>query len=189
MNTLLKILFRSLKSMSDVILFAGAAVSVSGSFGATLSQSGQPVPGTRRRSGQAHTHWGRWSSRLCRHDLAARRWHRPCGSRIARCRLAKRFNYSFHLRQRSRHIWPSFEPWQQSPTERSRWLDKIFAFCLRVVWLFTFFQLKESPWEGGVRGVAAVWSPLLNKTQRVSNQLMHVSDWLPTFYSAAGRQI
>lgn len=47
-------------------------------------------------------------------------------------------------------------------------------------------QMKESPWEGGVRGVAALWSPLLHSTQRVSNQLMHIADWLPTFYSAAG---
>nr|CAD7415613.1 unnamed protein product [Timema poppensis] len=46
--------------------------------------------------------------------------------------------------------------------------------------------MKESPWEGGVRGIAAVWSPLLVKTQRVSNQMMHMSDWLPTLYSAAG---
>ncbi|XP_071452604.1 arylsulfatase B-like [Hetaerina americana] len=46
--------------------------------------------------------------------------------------------------------------------------------------------MKQSPWEGGVRNVAAIWSPLLNKTQRVSNQLMHTSDWLPTFLSAAG---
>jgi hypothetical protein len=47
-------------------------------------------------------------------------------------------------------------------------------------------QMKESPWEGGVRGVAALWSPLLCSAQRVSNQLMHIADWLPTFYSAAG---
>jgi len=46
--------------------------------------------------------------------------------------------------------------------------------------------MKESPWEGGVRGVAAVWSPLLHSSQRVSNQLMHIADWLPTFYAAAG---
>ncbi|XP_018331773.1 arylsulfatase B isoform X2 [Agrilus planipennis] len=46
--------------------------------------------------------------------------------------------------------------------------------------------VKNSPWEGGNRCVAAVWSPLIKKPQRVSNKLMHISDWLPTFYSAAG---
>ncbi|EEB20452.1 arylsulfatase B precursor, putative [Pediculus humanus corporis] len=46
--------------------------------------------------------------------------------------------------------------------------------------------LKESPWEGGVRGTAAIWSPFLNKTKRVSKQLMHMSDWLPTLLTAAG---
>ncbi|KAK6619656.1 hypothetical protein RUM43_012413 [Polyplax serrata] len=46
--------------------------------------------------------------------------------------------------------------------------------------------MKESPWEGGVRGAAALWSPLLQHTKRVSNQMMHMSDWLPTLYSAAG---
>ncbi|XP_015600611.1 arylsulfatase B isoform X2 [Cephus cinctus] len=46
--------------------------------------------------------------------------------------------------------------------------------------------IKDSPWEGAVRGVAAIWSPLIKKPRRVSNQLMYVADWLPTFYSAAG---
>ncbi|XP_046993803.1 arylsulfatase B-like [Schistocerca americana] len=46
--------------------------------------------------------------------------------------------------------------------------------------------MKGTLWEGGVRGVAAVWSPLLQNTPRVSNQLMHVTDWLPTMYAAAG---
>lgn len=54
---------------------------------------------------------------------------------------------------------------------------------------FPLKGMKESPWEGGVRGVAALWSPLLHSTQRVSNQLMHISDWLPTFYSAAGLDV
>lgn len=46
--------------------------------------------------------------------------------------------------------------------------------------------MKETPWEGGVRGVAAMWSPILSRPGRVSNVMMHMSDWLPTLWSAAG---
>ncbi|KAK9300129.1 hypothetical protein QLX08_007059 [Tetragonisca angustula] len=46
--------------------------------------------------------------------------------------------------------------------------------------------IKNSPWEGGTRGVAAIWSPLIKKSKRVSNQMMFMSDWLPTLLSAAG---
>ncbi|XP_017798532.1 PREDICTED: arylsulfatase B-like [Habropoda laboriosa] len=46
--------------------------------------------------------------------------------------------------------------------------------------------IKDSPWEGGTRGVATIWSPLIKKSKRVSNQMMFVSDWLPTLLSAAG---
>lgn len=49
--------------------------------------------------------------------------------------------------------------------------------------------MKESPWEGGVRGVAALWSPLVRSPQRVSQQLVHMSDWLPTLWSAAGQDV
>ncbi|KZC11351.1 Arylsulfatase B [Dufourea novaeangliae] len=45
--------------------------------------------------------------------------------------------------------------------------------------------MKDSPWEGGIRGVAAIWSPLIMKPKRVSNHMMFVSDWLPTLLSAA----
>ncbi|XP_077513066.1 uncharacterized protein LOC144124305 [Amblyomma americanum] len=45
---------------------------------------------------------------------------------------------------------------------------------------------KTSLWEGGTRAAAFVWSPLLNRKRRVSDQLMHITDWLPTFYSIAG---
>ncbi|XP_046395209.1 arylsulfatase J-like [Ischnura elegans] len=43
---------------------------------------------------------------------------------------------------------------------------------------------KFTLWEGGTRGAALIWSPLLNKRSRVAEQLMHISDWLPTLLSA-----
>ncbi|XP_047111614.1 arylsulfatase B-like [Schistocerca piceifrons] len=46
--------------------------------------------------------------------------------------------------------------------------------------------LKQTLWEGGVRGATMVWSPLFSSAPRVSNQMMHIVDWLPTLYSAAG---
>ncbi|XP_049275425.1 arylsulfatase B [Rhipicephalus sanguineus] len=48
---------------------------------------------------------------------------------------------------------------------------------------------KLSLWEGSLRAAAFVWSPLLDNSPRVSTDLMHVSDWLPTLYSAAGGDI
>lgn len=45
---------------------------------------------------------------------------------------------------------------------------------------------KGSVWEGGTRAAAFVWSPLLAQRRRVSHGLMHLTDWLPTFYSIAG---
>lgn len=47
-------------------------------------------------------------------------------------------------------------------------------------------QAKYTLYEGGVRGVAALWSSRLQKAARVSNELVHITDWLPTLYSAAG---
>lgn len=48
------------------------------------------------------------------------------------------------------------------------------------------FQEKCSVHEGGVRGAAAVWSPLFSK-HYVSSDLIHITDWLPTLFEAAGK--
>lgn len=46
--------------------------------------------------------------------------------------------------------------------------------------------VKNTLWEGGVRGAAFVWAPsLIAKPRRVSNQMMQIADWLPTLYAAA----
>lgn len=46
--------------------------------------------------------------------------------------------------------------------------------------------VKNTLWEGGIRGAGLIWSPLINKGSRVSHQMMHISDWLPTLIEAAG---
>ncbi|XP_077534588.1 arylsulfatase B-like [Haemaphysalis longicornis] len=46
--------------------------------------------------------------------------------------------------------------------------------------------IKSTLWEGSVRVPAFLWNAQLVQSPRVSNQLMHVTDWLPTLYSAAG---
>jgi arylsulfatase B len=49
--------------------------------------------------------------------------------------------------------------------------------------------VKNTLWEGGVRGTGFIWSPLIKSRERVSEQMMHITDWLPTLYEAAGGNI
>ncbi|CAG9762955.1 unnamed protein product [Ceutorhynchus assimilis] len=46
--------------------------------------------------------------------------------------------------------------------------------------------IKQTVFEGAHRNVAVMWSPLIKNLKRVSNNLMHITDWLPTLISAAG---
>ncbi|CRK98409.1 CLUMA_CG011767, isoform A [Clunio marinus] len=48
---------------------------------------------------------------------------------------------------------------------------------------------KHSPWEGAVRNLGFIYSPLIKKNQRIWDGYIHTADVLPTLASAAGIQI
>lgn len=50
---------------------------------------------------------------------------------------------------------------------------------------FPLRGVKATLYEGGVRAVGLIYSKLLEKPGRVSKDLMHVTDWLPTFMHIA----
>lgn len=47
-------------------------------------------------------------------------------------------------------------------------------------------NLFNSVIAGGVRGAGLIWSPKLVRPGRISRQMLHISDWLPTLITAAG---
>ncbi|XP_054165755.1 arylsulfatase B-like [Oppia nitens] len=49
--------------------------------------------------------------------------------------------------------------------------------------------VKAHLWEGGIRVPAFIWSPLLNTSGYVSDELIHVTDILPTVLEAIGANI
>ncbi|CAH2000847.1 unnamed protein product [Acanthoscelides obtectus] len=46
--------------------------------------------------------------------------------------------------------------------------------------------VKNTLWEGGVRGAGLIWSPIIKRRSRLYQGIMHIVDWLPTLLEAAG---
>lgn len=52
-----------------------------------------------------------------------------------------------------------------------------------------FLQVKDTLWEGGVRGAGFIWSANFKSTPRPFNHLISIQDWLPTLYEAGGTKV
>ena len=64
-----------------------------------------------------------------------------------------------------------------------------YIFTYKKTWhSFNVFFFFFTP-TGGVRGTAFVHSPLLASKGRVSMDLMHLTDWLPTLYGRGGGDV
>lgn len=48
---------------------------------------------------------------------------------------------------------------------------------------------KWTLWEGGIKANGLIWSPLLNHSAYTYNGLMHITDWVPTLFAAAGGDV
>uniref|UniRef100_A0A1B0CYF4 Sulfatase N-terminal domain-containing protein n=1 Tax=Phlebotomus papatasi TaxID=29031 RepID=A0A1B0CYF4_PHLPP len=48
---------------------------------------------------------------------------------------------------------------------------------------------KLGPFEGGIRAVGIIWSPEIQSRHRISHQLMHTADWLPTLAAMASIEL
>lgn len=49
--------------------------------------------------------------------------------------------------------------------------------------------VKNTLWEGGVRGAGMIWYPHLKYKARVSDQRMQITDWLPTLLGSFGANV
>ena len=68
-------------------------------------------------------------------------------------------------------------------------VNKRYLFCLHSRNMgsnFPFRAGKDTVWEGGVRGTSFVYSDLIQKKGRVCNELLDVTDWVPTLFYLGG---